>query len=148
MNEADPQSTPRHPSASFLETGKLLLLKLKSLFPFMAPIGKRVGEGKEGGGELLSQPRPDGLTEIICPKNGSERVDVALVYPPTPTATSPKDTSSHTFSAVHHHHQRSWLSKHRGTHSTFRCVGQMSLGVTSVQTEELFSSNTSVFCST
>ncbi|MEQ2306641.1 hypothetical protein AMECASPLE_010278 [Ameca splendens] len=98
--------------------------------------------------ELLSQPRPDGLTEIICPKNGSERVDVALVYPPTPTATSPKDTSSHTFSAVHHHHQRSWLSKHRGTHSTFRCVGQMSLGVTSVQTEELFSSNTSVFSST
>ncbi|XP_023816667.1 malignant fibrous histiocytoma-amplified sequence 1 [Oryzias latipes] len=41
-------------------------------------------------GELLSQPRPDGLTEIICPKNGSERVDVALVYPPTPTACSPK----------------------------------------------------------
>ncbi|XP_041826063.1 malignant fibrous histiocytoma-amplified sequence 1 homolog [Melanotaenia boesemani] len=41
-------------------------------------------------GELLSQPRPDGLTEIICPKNGSERVNVALVYPPTPTATSPK----------------------------------------------------------
>lgn len=41
-------------------------------------------------GELLSQPRPDSLTEIICPKNGSERVDVALVYPPTPTATSPK----------------------------------------------------------
>ncbi|KAM6902519.1 malignant fibrous histiocytoma-amplified sequence 1 homolog [Xenentodon cancila] len=41
-------------------------------------------------GELLSQPRPDGLSEIICPKNGSERVDVTLVYPPTPTATSPK----------------------------------------------------------
>ncbi|XP_038148755.1 malignant fibrous histiocytoma-amplified sequence 1 homolog [Cyprinodon tularosa] len=41
-------------------------------------------------GELLSQPRPQDLTEIICPKNGSERVDVALVYPPTPTATSPK----------------------------------------------------------
>uniref|UniRef100_A0A3Q3GDI8 Leucine-rich repeat protein SHOC-2 n=1 Tax=Kryptolebias marmoratus TaxID=37003 RepID=A0A3Q3GDI8_KRYMA len=40
-------------------------------------------------GELLSQPRPDGLTEIICPKNGSERVNVALVYPPTPTVTSP-----------------------------------------------------------
>ncbi|XP_042364890.1 malignant fibrous histiocytoma-amplified sequence 1 homolog [Plectropomus leopardus] len=40
-------------------------------------------------GELLSQPRPDGLTEIICPKNGSERVNVALVYPPTPTALSP-----------------------------------------------------------
>ncbi|KAL0965697.1 hypothetical protein UPYG_G00284570 [Umbra pygmaea] len=36
-------------------------------------------------GELLSQPRPEGLTEIICPKNGSERVNVALVYPPTPT---------------------------------------------------------------
>ncbi|KAL1253076.1 hypothetical protein QQF64_017769, partial [Cirrhinus molitorella] len=35
--------------------------------------------------ELLSQPRPEGLTEIICPKNGSERVNVALVYPPTPT---------------------------------------------------------------
>lgn len=40
-------------------------------------------------GELLSQPRPDGLTEIICPKNGSERVNVALVYPPTPTVVSP-----------------------------------------------------------
>ncbi|NWS86554.1 MFHA1 protein, partial [Toxostoma redivivum] len=40
-------------------------------------------------GELLSQPRPEGLTEIICPKNGSERVNVALVYPPTPTAISP-----------------------------------------------------------
>ncbi|KAK2541681.1 hypothetical protein Q9233_000587 [Columba guinea] len=39
--------------------------------------------------ELLSQPRPEGLTEIICPKNGSERVNVALVYPPTPTVTSP-----------------------------------------------------------
>ncbi|XP_028830255.1 malignant fibrous histiocytoma-amplified sequence 1 homolog isoform X2 [Denticeps clupeoides] len=36
-------------------------------------------------GELLSQPRPEGLTEIICPKNGSERVNVSLVYPPTPT---------------------------------------------------------------
>ncbi|XP_035632295.1 malignant fibrous histiocytoma-amplified sequence 1 homolog [Oncorhynchus keta] len=40
-------------------------------------------------GELLSQPRPEGLTEIICPKNGLERVDVALVYPPTPTVVSP-----------------------------------------------------------
>ncbi|NWX94383.1 MFHA1 protein, partial [Nothoprocta pentlandii] len=40
-------------------------------------------------GELLSQPRPEGLTEIICPKNGSERVNVALVYPPTPTVASP-----------------------------------------------------------
>ncbi|KAM9840901.1 malignant fibrous histiocytoma-amplified sequence 1 homolog [Aulostomus maculatus] len=40
-------------------------------------------------GELLSQPRPDGLTEIVCPKNGSERVNVALVYPPTPTVVSP-----------------------------------------------------------
>uniref|UniRef100_A0A8B9EFE2 Leucine-rich repeat protein SHOC-2 n=1 Tax=Anser cygnoides TaxID=8845 RepID=A0A8B9EFE2_ANSCY len=40
-------------------------------------------------GELLSQPRPEGLTEIICPKNGSERVNVALVYPPTPTVISP-----------------------------------------------------------
>ncbi|KAK9532093.1 hypothetical protein VZT92_009496 [Zoarces viviparus] len=40
-------------------------------------------------GELLSQPRPEGLTEIICPKNGSERVDVVLVYPPTPTVVSP-----------------------------------------------------------
>ncbi|CAJ1069900.1 malignant fibrous histiocytoma-amplified sequence 1 homolog [Xyrichtys novacula] len=41
-------------------------------------------------GELLSQSRPEGLTEIICPKNGSERVNVALIYPPTPTALSPK----------------------------------------------------------
>ncbi|KFP00825.1 Malignant fibrous histiocytoma-amplified sequence 1, partial [Calypte anna] len=40
-------------------------------------------------GELLSQPRPEGLAEIICPKNGSERVNVALVYPPTPTVISP-----------------------------------------------------------
>ncbi|XP_054842376.1 malignant fibrous histiocytoma-amplified sequence 1 [Eublepharis macularius] len=40
-------------------------------------------------GELLSQPRPEGVTEIICPKNGSERVNVALVYPPTPTVISP-----------------------------------------------------------
>ncbi|CAL8237035.1 unnamed protein product [Boreogadus saida] len=40
-------------------------------------------------GELLSQPRPEGLTEIICPQGGTERVDVALVYPPTPTAVSP-----------------------------------------------------------
>ncbi|KAM4709899.1 malignant fibrous histiocytoma-amplified sequence 1 [Discoglossus pictus] len=40
-------------------------------------------------GELLSQSRPEGITEIICPKNGSERVNVALVYPPTPTVMSP-----------------------------------------------------------
>ncbi|XP_068423093.1 malignant fibrous histiocytoma-amplified sequence 1 homolog [Clinocottus analis] len=40
-------------------------------------------------GELLSQQRPEGLTELICPENGSERVDVALVYPPTPTVVSP-----------------------------------------------------------
>lgn len=40
-------------------------------------------------GELLSQPRPEGLTEIVCPKNGSERVNVALVYPPMPTVLSP-----------------------------------------------------------
>nr|XP_015195005.1 PREDICTED: malignant fibrous histiocytoma-amplified sequence 1 [Lepisosteus oculatus] len=40
-------------------------------------------------GELLSQPRPEGVTEIICPKNGSERVNVALIYPPTPTVISP-----------------------------------------------------------
>ncbi|XP_067886445.1 malignant fibrous histiocytoma-amplified sequence 1 homolog isoform X1 [Heterodontus francisci] len=40
-------------------------------------------------GELLTQSRPEGVTEIICPKNGSEPVDVALVYPPTPTVISP-----------------------------------------------------------
>ncbi|XP_015281192.1 PREDICTED: malignant fibrous histiocytoma-amplified sequence 1 [Gekko japonicus] len=40
-------------------------------------------------GELLSQPRPEGVAEIICPKNGNERVNVALVYPPTPTVISP-----------------------------------------------------------
>ncbi|CAM2112881.1 unnamed protein product [Caretta caretta] len=40
-------------------------------------------------GELLSQPRPEGVTEIVCPRNGSERVNVALVYPPTPTVISP-----------------------------------------------------------
>ncbi|XP_037687204.1 malignant fibrous histiocytoma-amplified sequence 1 [Choloepus didactylus] len=40
-------------------------------------------------GELLSQPRPEGVAEIICPKNGSERVNVALIYPPTPTVISP-----------------------------------------------------------
>ncbi|XP_061886868.1 malignant fibrous histiocytoma-amplified sequence 1 homolog [Entelurus aequoreus] len=43
-------------------------------------------------GELLGQRRPDGLTELVCPKNGSEKVNVALVYPPTPTvlSTSPE----------------------------------------------------------
>ncbi|XP_076836735.1 malignant fibrous histiocytoma-amplified sequence 1 homolog [Brachyhypopomus gauderio] len=40
-------------------------------------------------GELLSQSRPEGLTEIVCPKNGSERVSVSLVYPPSPTLVSP-----------------------------------------------------------
>ncbi|XP_059826073.1 malignant fibrous histiocytoma-amplified sequence 1 homolog isoform X4 [Hypanus sabinus] len=40
-------------------------------------------------GELLTQSRPEGVTEIICPKNGGELVDVALVYPPTPTVISP-----------------------------------------------------------
>lgn len=57
---------------------KIALLMLKSFhcFPLFT-------------GELLSQPRPEGLTEIICPKNGSERVNVALVYPPTPTVISP-----------------------------------------------------------
>lgn len=39
-------------------------------------------------GELLSQPRPEGLSEIICPV-GAERVNVALVYPPSPTVVSP-----------------------------------------------------------
>eukprot|EP00064_Thunnus_orientalis_P022101 superscaffoldBa00007166_g22285 len=52
-------------------------------------------------GELLSQPRPDGLTEIICPKNGSERVNVALVYPPTPTVVSPCLNVSRTPSRHH-----------------------------------------------
>ncbi|XP_077442109.1 malignant fibrous histiocytoma-amplified sequence 1 homolog [Vanacampus margaritifer] len=40
-------------------------------------------------GELLSQRRPDGVSELTCPKNSSEQVDVALVYPPTPTDTPP-----------------------------------------------------------
>ncbi|XP_077353480.1 malignant fibrous histiocytoma-amplified sequence 1 homolog isoform X2 [Festucalex cinctus] len=40
-------------------------------------------------GELLSQRRPDGVSELTCPKNPSERVNVALVYPPTPTDTPP-----------------------------------------------------------
>ncbi|XP_061553765.1 malignant fibrous histiocytoma-amplified sequence 1 homolog [Phycodurus eques] len=35
-------------------------------------------------GELLSQRRPEGVSELTCPKNSSERVDVALIYPPTP----------------------------------------------------------------
>ncbi|KAG9342585.1 hypothetical protein JZ751_016011 [Albula glossodonta] len=44
--------------------------------------------------ELLSQPRPEGMTEIICPKNGSERVNVALPLPkmnphPQPDTTPP-----------------------------------------------------------
>lgn len=57
---------------------KIALLMLKSFhcFPLFT-------------GELLSQPRPEGLTEIICPKNGSERVNVALVYPLTSTVISP-----------------------------------------------------------
>lgn len=57
-------------------------------------------------GELLSQPRPDSLTEIICPKNGSERVNVALVYPPTPTIMSPKwSPISHLPSTPKHTHK-------------------------------------------
>lgn len=40
-------------------------------------------------GELLTQPRPEGLSEVICPNNGSERVNVALIFPPNPTALSP-----------------------------------------------------------
>ncbi|XP_039397139.1 malignant fibrous histiocytoma-amplified sequence 1 isoform X1 [Mauremys reevesii] len=52
-------------------------LKRGSLNPYAFP------------GELLSQPRPEGVMEIICPRNGSERVNVALVYPPTPTVISP-----------------------------------------------------------
>lgn len=40
-------------------------------------------------GELLSQRRPEGVSELTCPKNSSERVNVALVYPPTPTDTPP-----------------------------------------------------------
>ncbi|XP_061657875.1 malignant fibrous histiocytoma-amplified sequence 1 homolog [Syngnathoides biaculeatus] len=35
-------------------------------------------------GELLSQRRPEGVSELTCPKDSQERVDVALVYPPTP----------------------------------------------------------------
>ncbi|XP_028319379.1 malignant fibrous histiocytoma-amplified sequence 1 homolog [Gouania willdenowi] len=35
-------------------------------------------------GELLTQRRPEGVLEVVCPKNGSERVNVALIYPPTP----------------------------------------------------------------
>uniref|UniRef100_A0A8D2JDW4 Malignant fibrous histiocytoma amplified sequence 1 n=1 Tax=Varanus komodoensis TaxID=61221 RepID=A0A8D2JDW4_VARKO len=46
-------------------------------------------------GELLSQPRPEGLTEIICPRNVNERVNVALVYPPTPTVISPCSNQKH-----------------------------------------------------
>lgn len=63
--------------------------KFKNLFSFFVDII----------GELLSQPRPEGLTEIICPKNGSERVNVALVYPPTPTVVSP----SHKWHWLHLH---------------------------------------------
>uniref|UniRef100_A0A8C2LQ61 Uncharacterized protein n=1 Tax=Cricetulus griseus TaxID=10029 RepID=A0A8C2LQ61_CRIGR len=37
----------------------------------------------------LSQPKPEAVAEIICPKNGSEGVNVALIYPPTPTVISP-----------------------------------------------------------
>ncbi|XP_077332376.1 malignant fibrous histiocytoma-amplified sequence 1 [Lithobates pipiens] len=40
-------------------------------------------------GELLTQPRPEGIIEMMCPKNGTERVNVALVFPPTPTVLSP-----------------------------------------------------------
>jgi hypothetical protein len=40
-------------------------------------------------GELLSQHRPEGVAEIIYPKKGSERVNMALVYPPTLKVISP-----------------------------------------------------------
>ncbi|XP_061149692.1 malignant fibrous histiocytoma-amplified sequence 1 [Syngnathus typhle] len=41
-------------------------------------------------GELLSQRRPEGVSELTCPKNSSERVNVALVYPPAPTDIGPE----------------------------------------------------------
>ncbi|XP_057675078.1 malignant fibrous histiocytoma-amplified sequence 1 homolog [Corythoichthys intestinalis] len=40
-------------------------------------------------GELLSQRRPEGVSELMCPKHLSERVNVALIYPPTPADTPP-----------------------------------------------------------
>nr|XP_032806155.1 malignant fibrous histiocytoma-amplified sequence 1 [Petromyzon marinus]XP_032806156.1 malignant fibrous histiocytoma-amplified sequence 1 [Petromyzon marinus] len=42
-------------------------------------------------GELLSQPRPEGVTELVCPRGGtgSERVHVSLVYPPSPISLKP-----------------------------------------------------------
>ncbi|XP_077593083.1 malignant fibrous histiocytoma-amplified sequence 1 homolog [Stigmatopora nigra] len=40
-------------------------------------------------GELLSQVRPEGVSELTCPKHTSERVNVALIYPPTPADTPP-----------------------------------------------------------
>ncbi|XP_078455746.1 malignant fibrous histiocytoma-amplified sequence 1 [Lampetra planeri] len=42
-------------------------------------------------GELLSQPRPEGVTELVCPRDGtgSERVHVSLVYPPSPISLKP-----------------------------------------------------------
>ncbi|KAM8854126.1 malignant fibrous histiocytoma-amplified sequence 1 homolog [Synchiropus picturatus] len=40
-------------------------------------------------GELLSQRRPDVLTDIFCPKNPTERIHVSLLYPPVPVTSSP-----------------------------------------------------------
>ncbi|XP_077478025.1 malignant fibrous histiocytoma-amplified sequence 1 homolog [Stigmatopora argus] len=40
-------------------------------------------------GELLSQVRPEDVSELTCPKHTSERVNVALIYPPTPADTPP-----------------------------------------------------------
>ncbi|KAK7817759.1 hypothetical protein U0070_018972 [Myodes glareolus] len=65
-------------------------------------------------GELLSQPRPEGVAEIICPKNGSERVNVALVYPPTPTVISPCSNS------VECLHSRGRCGKCRGNNLPLR----------------------------
>ena len=40
-------------------------------------------------GELLNLTKPEEVAEIICPKNGSELVTVALVYPPILTVINP-----------------------------------------------------------
>lgn len=81
---------PRHsaPYREMLELGQIcqqfqLCELLLSVQPHVETVAFFVA------GELLSQPRPEGLTEIVCPKNGSERVNVALVYPPMPTVLSP-----------------------------------------------------------
>uniref|UniRef100_A0A8C4WWK7 Multifunctional ROCO family signaling regulator 1 n=1 Tax=Eptatretus burgeri TaxID=7764 RepID=A0A8C4WWK7_EPTBU len=45
-------------------------------------------------GELLTQPRPDGVSEVSCPLHPTEGVNIALIFPPTPVSLSPTAAKS------------------------------------------------------